>query len=153
MIEDVNVTEASSEANRVYNEMLKERIALKEADYDRAMSAEGTSDDFDTYIQSEQSLDRLIATKERLDLTTNDLIGSIMQEMQACKGSESAMAALGDDVSTLANKSLDVSGKFAQFVDSLRIPKGATDSVESYKNSVELLYKSLPKVIRQSTEV
>jgi hypothetical protein len=53
MIEDVNVTEASSEANRVYNEMLKERIALKEADYDRAMSAEGTSDDFDTYIQSE----------------------------------------------------------------------------------------------------
>ena len=153
MIEDVSATEAGSEANRVYNEMLKERIALKETDYDKAMSAEGTADDFETYIQSEQALDRLIETKERLDLTTDELVGSIMEEMYACRGSESSMAALGDDVSTLGDKSLDVSGKFAQFMDKLYIPEGATGSVESYRNSVELVYKSLPKVVRQSKEV
>lgn len=153
MIEDVSATEAGSEANRVYNEMLKERIALKEADYDKAMSGSGTADDFDAYIQSEQSLDRLIETKERLDLTTDELVGSIMEEMYACRGSESSMAALGDDVSALGDKSLDVSGKFAQFMNKLYIPKGATESVESYRNSVELVYKSLPKVVRQSKEV
>ena len=153
MIEDVSATEAGSEANRVYNEMLKERIALKETDYDKAMSAEGTSDDFEAYIQSEQALDRLIETKERLDLTTDELVGSIMEEMYACRGSESSMAALGDDVSALGEKSLDVSGKFAQFMDKLYIPEGATGSVESYRNSVELVYKSLPKVVRQSKEV
>lgn len=153
MIEDVSATEAGSEANRIYNEMLKERIALKETDYNKAMSAEGTADDFETYIQSEQALDRLIETKERLDLTTDELVGSIMEEMYACRGSESSMAALGDDVSALGDKSLDVSGKFAQFMDKLYIPEGATGSVESYRSSVELVYKSLPKVVRQSKEV
>ena len=153
MIDEVSVTEASSDANRVYNEMLKERIALTDELYDKAMKGNSTSQDFDNYVESEQAMNKLIDTKERLDLTTDELVGSIMEEMYACRGSESAMAALGDDVSTLANKSLDVSGKFAQFMNSLYIPKGATDSVESYKNSVELMYKSMPKVIKQSTEV
>lgn len=153
MIDEVSVTEASSDANRVYNEMLKERIALTDELYDKAMKGSSTSQDFDNYVESEQAMNKLIDTKERLDLTTDELVGSIMEEMYACRGSESAMAALGDDVSTLANKSLDVSGKFAQFMNSLYIPKGATDSIESYKNSVELMYKSMPKVIKQSAEV
>ena len=153
MIDEVSVTEASSDANRVYNEMLKERIALTDELYDKAMKGNSTSQDFDNYVESEQAMNKLIDTKERLDLTTDELVGSIMEEMYACRGSESAMAALGDDVSTLANKSLDVSGKFAQFMNSLYIPKGATDSIESYRNSVELMYKSMPKVIKQSAEV
>lgn len=155
MINDINVTESNSEANRIYNEMLKERIALTEDYYSKAMQGKGDSrdQDFDNYIESEQAMNRLIDTKEQLDMVTNDLIGSIMNEMYACRGSESAMAALGEDVSLLREKTLDVSGTFVNFVNNLKIPQGATESVDSYRASVELVYKSMPKVIKQSTEV
>lgn len=155
MINDINVTESNSEANRVYNEMLKERIALTEDYYSKAMQGKGDSrdQDFDNYIESEQAMNRLIDTKEQLDMVTNDLIGSIMNEMYACRGSESAMAALGEDVSLLREKTLDVSGTFVNFVNNLKIPQGATESVDSYRASVELVYKSMPKVIKQSTKV
>ena len=145
LIVSADATETNNNANRIYNQLLKEQIALSAEAFDRASSSEGTSADYKEYFAAEEAIDLLETKKIELNEAINQSVSALLQEYEQMQRNN-----IATDEFTISTE--EAMKGFQEMILSLEsIPKKS--SLDSYKSALEMIYKSLPSIARKSTDV
>ena len=145
LIVSADAIEVNNNANRTYNQLLKEQMTLSAEAFDRATSAQGTSVDYKEYFAAEEAIDLLEIKKIELNEAINESVSALLQEYEQMQRNNVAT-----DEFTISTE--DAMKGFQDMISSLEaIPKKS--SLDSYKSALEMIYKSLPSIARKSPEV
>ena len=142
LIVSTDAREANNAANRAYNQLLREQQEVSENSFSRIRDGSATNADYTAYFEAERAISELQSRKIDLNETINSSVSVLMADYEQMKRT-------GTATSSFAISTKEAIQPWQTLVAELRKVPDAK-SLDSYKSSLEMIYKGMPSAIRDA---
>ena len=145
LIVSADATDANNEANRTYNQLLREQQQIAQEALNNIKSGEATNGDFTAYGEAERAIAELQSRKIELNETINSSTTALAKEYEALKRGTSTVESFNTSVQEAIDPWKTLVGELSTGV--------TTNNLDAYKSSLEMIKNAMPTVMKNATGV